>query len=55
MGELVTLQYRCFTILGEQVKEFAQRTGCSKRVADWTLCGQLYLNELKREYPGWEY
>ena len=53
MEELVTLQYANFTILGERVKEFAQRTGCSNRAANWTLRGQLYLNKLRREHPGW--
>ena len=53
MEELVTLQYGSFTLLGWWVKEFAQRTGCSKRVAYQTIWGQLYLNELKREYLDW--
>ena len=43
MEELITLQYGSFTILGERVKEFTQRTICSKWVANWTLQGQLYL------------
>ena len=33
--------------------EFTQKTGCSKSVADWTLWGQIYLSELRREHPGW--
>ena len=53
MEKLVTLQYGNFTILGEQMKEFAQRTDCSNRVANQTLRDQLYLNELTREHPGW--
>ena len=53
MEELVTLHHRSFTILVEQVKEFAQRTSCSNRVADWTLRGQLFLNELRWEHPQW--
>ena len=53
MEELVTLLYGCFMILGERVKEFAKRTSCSKRVADWTLWGQLYLSEMRREHLGW--
>ena len=36
MEELVTLQYGSFTILGEGAKEFMQRTGCSKWVANQT-------------------
>ena len=47
MGELVTFQYGNFAILGEQVKEFTQRTGCSNRVANHTLRGQLYLSNLE--------
>ena len=53
MEELVTLQYGSFRILGERTKKFAQRTGCSKRVANQTLWGQLYLSELRREHLGW--
>ena len=53
MEEMVTLQYGSFAILGEWAKEFTQRIGCSKRVANQTLQGQLYLNKLKREHPGW--
>ena len=53
MKELVTIQYGSFTILGKRVKEFAQRTSCSKWVADQTLQGQLNLSKLRREHPGW--
>ena len=53
MEELVTLEYGNFAILGEWVREFAKRTDCSNRVATWTLRGQLYFNELRREHPGW--
>ena len=53
MEGLVTLQYGSFTILGEQVKEYGQRTRCSKWVAEWTLQDHLYLSKLRREHPGW--
>ena len=53
MEELVTLQYGSFTLLEERAKEFAQRTGCSKWVADETLWGQVYLGKLRREHPDW--
>ena len=53
MEELVTLHYGNFSILGEQAREFTQRTSCSNQVADQTLWLQLFLNELCREYPGW--
>ena len=53
MEELVTVQHEGFMILGEWAKEFTQRPGCSKRMADQSLWGQLYLNELKRERSGW--
>ena len=53
MEEFVTLYYGNFTILGEQAKEFVQCTGCSNWVAGRTLWGQMFLNELKREQPGW--
>ena len=53
MEELVNLQYGSFTTLGEQTWEFIQRTGCSNRVAKQTLQGQLYLNKLRRQHPGW--
>ena len=53
MEESVTLQYGNFAILGEQVKEFTQRTSCSNRVADQTLSGQLFLNELRQEHLSW--
>ena len=51
--ELVTLHYGNFSILGEQVKELAWRTGCSNWVASQTLQGQLFLDEIRREHPGW--
>ena len=53
MEELVTLYYGNFSILGEWVREFAQRTSCSNQVADWTLWNQLSLTELHREHLGW--
>ena len=53
MEELVTLHYGNFSILGEWVREFAQRTGCSNWVANWTLQSQVFLNELRREHLGW--
>ena len=53
MEELVTLQYRNFTILWERAREFAQRPGCSNRVTNWTFRGQLFLNELWQEHLGW--
>ena len=53
MEELVTLQYGSFTILGEQVREYAQMTSCPNWVTNRTLWGQLYLSELRRKHPGW--
>ena len=53
MEELVILHYGNFSILGEWVREFTQRTGCSNQVADWTLRSQLFLHELHREHLGW--
>ena len=53
MEELVTLQYVNFAILGEWVKEFAQRVRCSNRVADQTLRAQFFPNELQQEHPDW--
>ena len=53
MEELVSLQYGSFTILGDQAREYAQKTSCSNRVADWTIQSQLYLSDLRRENPGW--
>ena len=47
MEELVTLQHGSFTILEEQAKEYAQRTGCFNPLADQTHLGQLYLSELR--------
>ena len=52
-GRVSHPQYGTFAILGEQVKEYARRTGCSNWVADWTLQDQLYLSELRWEHPGW--
>ena len=45
------LQYGSFTTLGEWAKQDSLRTGCSKRVAEWALWGQLYLDKLKRDQP----
>ena len=53
MEELVILHYGNFSILGEQAREFTQRTGCSNLVAGQTLGSQLFLNDLHREYLGW--
>ena len=53
MEKLVTLYYGNFAILGERVRKFAWRTGCSKRVTNLTLRGQLFLNELGHEHSGW--
>ena len=53
MEELVTLHYRNFSILGEWVREFAQRINCTNWVADQILLSQLFLNELHREHLGW--
>ena len=46
------LQYGSFTTLGEQVKQVALRTGCSKGVAEWAPQLQLYVDELRRDHPG---
>ena len=35
------------------MKQDALRAGRSKRVAEWALQGQHYLDELKREHLGW--
>ena len=53
MEELGSLHYGNFSILGEQAREFTWRTSCSNWVADWTLRGQLFLNEIRREHLGW--
>ena len=53
MEELITLYYGNFTILGERVKDFVQHTGCSNCIADRTPWSQIFLDELKREHPGW--
>ena len=50
---MVTLQYGSFAALGEWVNVVALTTGCLKRVAEWALRGQLLLDELRREHPGW--
>ena len=53
MEELITLHHGNFAILGRWVKEFDQRTGCSNWVADLVLQSQLFLDEMKKEHPGW--
>ena len=53
MEELITLHHGNFAILGRWVKEFTQRTGCLNQVTDWALQSQLFLDEMKKEYPGW--
>ena len=53
MEEFVTPYYGSFAILGEWVKEFTWCTGCSNWIADRTLWGQIFPNELKRERQGW--
>ena len=53
MEEWDILQYGSFTILGEWVREYAQRTSCSNQIADQTLWHQLYSSKLRRELPGW--
>ena len=49
MEELVILHKGNFSILGEWVREFAQRTCCSNWVGDQTLWSQLFL---KTNYTG---
>ena len=53
MGELTTLYYSNFAILGERAKDFAWQTGSSNCIADWTLRSQIFLNKLRREHPAW--
>ena len=53
MEEFDTLYHGNFAILGERVKEFSKYTGCSNQVADRTLQGQIFLDELKRQHPDW--
>ena len=53
MEELFILQYRGFTALGQRVKYDAQQIGHFKRVTDWALHGQLYLNKLRSDHMGW--
>ena len=53
MEELITLHHGNFAILGWQVKDFAQKTGCSNWVADQALQFQLFLDEMKKESPEW--
>ena len=53
MEELDILHYRNFSILGEWVREFTQRTSYSNWVANWTHWGQLFLDEIRREHLGW--
>ena len=52
MEEMVTLQYGSFAALSEWAKVVALTTGCSKRVAESALRGQLFLDKLRREHPG---
>ena len=53
MEELIILYYGNFAILGDRVREFAQHTGCSNHVVDRNLRSQIFLDELRREHPGW--
>ena len=53
MKELFTLHHGNFAILWKWAKEFTQRIGCSNWVADWALQSQLFLDEMKKECPGW--
>ena len=54
MEEMVTLQYSSFVANAEWVKVVTLTTSHLKRVADWALGGQLFLDELRREDPGWK-
>ena len=54
MEEMVTLQYGSFAALREGAKVVTLTTGLLKRVADQTLMGQLFLDELKMEHLGWK-
>ena len=45
MEEIVILQYGNFAILGEWVKEFAQRTSCSNWVGNQTLWGANFTSK----------
>ena len=53
LKELFILQYGSFSTMIKQVKQLAQRTGCSKHPTEWAMNWQLYLNELDRSHPGW--
>ena len=53
MEKLVILNYGNFSILGRQVRQYAQRTGCSNGVVDQILWGQLFLDKLFREHSHW--
>ena len=53
MEELAALHYGNFTILGERAKDFAWCTSCSNHVVDRALRTQIFLNEMRREHPGW--
>ena len=48
------MQYRSFSALSEWVKVVTLTTGCSKRVTEPALRGQLFLDKLRREHPGWK-
>ena len=52
--EVVTLQNGSFAALSEWATVVALMTGCWKRVADSALRGHLFLDELRREHPGWK-
>ena len=52
LEELVTLQYRSFSALGEQEKQVTLRTGFSNQV-NQDLRWQLYLDELGKDCPRW--
>ena len=50
---MVTLQYGTFVALSEWANVITMKTGCLKWVAKWALVWQLFLDELRKEHPGW--
>ena len=54
MEEMVTLQYGSFATLSKWAKAVAFTTGHWKRIADWPLRGQLFLDELRRISLVWK-
>ena len=53
LEEMVTLQYGTFVTLSEWVKVVSLKTGCLKQVAEQALRWQVFLDELRKEHPGW--